>query len=85
MLTTRPPKVPEASMLTTRPPKVPEASMLTTRPPKSLSHSRTNTFMVTWLHWHHEFINVVRQSSGLRDVVSIATDYGLGGPGIKSQ
>jgi hypothetical protein len=34
MLTTRPPKVPEASMLPTRPPKVPEVSMLTTRPPK---------------------------------------------------
>jgi hypothetical protein len=41
MLTTRPPKVPEASMLTTRPPKVPEASMLTTRPPKPLGYSST--------------------------------------------
>jgi hypothetical protein len=38
MLTTRPPKVPEASMLTTRPPKVPEASMLTTRPLKPLGN-----------------------------------------------
>jgi hypothetical protein len=36
MLTTRPLKVPEASMLTTRPLKVPEASMLTTRPLKAL-------------------------------------------------
>jgi hypothetical protein len=34
MLTTRTPKVPEASMLNTRPPKIPEGSMITTRPPK---------------------------------------------------
>jgi hypothetical protein len=39
MLTTIPPKVPEASMLTTIPPKVPEASMLTTIPPKPLGET----------------------------------------------
>ena len=42
-------------------------------------------FMVTSLHCHHEIINIIIYSSGPSSVVGIATQYGLVGPGIKSQ